>query len=61
MPSTGQAPSFPSDLGITDAHIHVQPWHQMLPPVLAVMRGKNDWAMLERVMATATRRRDARR
>lgn len=39
-----------SALSITDAHIHVQPWHQMLPEVLAVMKGKNDWGMMERVM-----------
>ena len=51
MPSPGQAPSFPSDLKITDAHIHVQPWHQMLPAALAIMKGKNDWGMMERVMA----------
>ncbi len=37
-------------LRVTDAHIHVQPWHQMLPAVLAVMKGKNDWGMMERVM-----------
>jgi hypothetical protein len=41
----------PDHLRVTDAHIHVQPWHQMLPDVLELMKGKNDWVMMERLMA----------
>jgi predicted TIM-barrel fold metal-dependent hydrolase len=38
--------------GVTDIHIHVQPWRQLKPPVLEVMRrGKErDWERLAAVM-----------
>ena len=41
---------------VTDAHIHVQPWWELKPAVLAVMtRGRTDTAELEQIMKSPAR------
>ena len=45
----------PYDGPIADTHIHIQPWHQLDPQVLAVMRkNRADMDLIERCIASPT-------
>lgn len=52
MSSRSPAPPVPRSPGITDVHVHIQPWRQMKPAVMESMRkGKEDhWEFLMAMM-----------